>query len=187
MAEAEAANDKTAGASKAPSCDVTTIAFVSFLRSEAEAAESRAKQLRAQADKLIHDHGLEQHFQNTPKNLGGKKTKRKRSNDPEQRNRRKQLTGYTLFMKETNPTIREEGPSLSNQDVVQRVAQLWSEKSDEQKQEWKSKAEKHNIEAAKTDEGVDKAKAKANNLERNVDNEGNEAEANKKNETSDIV
>lgn len=184
MAEAEAVNDKTAGSTKAP-CDVTTIAFVSFLRSEAEAAEIRAKQLWAQADKLIYDHGLEQHFQSVPKKLGGKKAKRKRINDPE-RNRRKQLTGYTLFMKEVNPTVREEDPSLGNQDVVQKVAQLWSEKSDAQKQEWKSKAEKHNNEVvAKTDLGVDKAKA--NNLERNVDNEGDKAEANKKNETSDIV
>lgn len=164
---------------------MTTIAFVSFLRSEAEAAESRAKQLWAQADKLIHDHGLEQHFQNSPKKLGGKKAKRKRSNDPERNKRPKQLTGYTLFMKEVNPTVREEDPSLGNQDVVQKVAQLWSEKSDEQKQEWKSKAEKYNIEAAKPDDGVDKAKA--NNLERNDDNEDDKSEANKKNETSDIV
>jgi len=161
MVEAEAVNDKTAGATKAP-CDVTTIAFASFLRSEAEAAESRAKQLWAQADKLIQDHGLEQHFLNGPKKLGGKKPKRKRSNDPERK--KPKLTGYTLFMKESNSTIREENPSLGAQDVVQKVAQLWNEKSEEQKQEWKSKAEKHGA-----DEGVDKAKA--NNLECNADNE----------------
>mmetsp|Transcript_25274 Transcript_25274/g.38230 ORF Transcript_25274/g.38230 Transcript_25274/m.38230 type:complete len:198 (-) Transcript_25274:141-734(-) len=175
MAEAEAADEKTAG-TKAP-CDATTIAFVSFLRSEAEAADSRAKQLWAQAEKLIHDHGLEQHFQSAPKKPG-RKPKRKRANDPDRK--KPKLTGYTLFMKEANSTVREENPSLNAQTVVQRVAQLWNEKSDEQKQEWKSKAEDHSNENAKKDEGVDKEKATSKREDGNEKVNADKAEDNEK-------
>eukprot|EP00986_Skeletonema_menzelii_P012747 scaffold7197_cov88-Skeletonema_menzelii.AAC.10 len=172
MADAKAADDKTAGATKPP-CDATTIAFASFLRSEAEAADFRAKQLWAQADKLIQDHGLEQHFQTSPKKPG-KKVKRKRSIDPA-RKKQKKLTGYTLFMKEVNSTVRKENPSLDAKDVVQKVAQLWNEKSEEQKLEWKSKAE------AKTNEGFDKEKV-------SLEEKGNnEAEGNNKDQTSEVV
>mmetsp|Transcript_24814 Transcript_24814/g.42230 ORF Transcript_24814/g.42230 Transcript_24814/m.42230 type:complete len:195 (-) Transcript_24814:94-678(-) len=194
MAEAEATEEKTAG-TKAP-CDATTIAFVSFLRSEAEAADSRAKQLWAQAEKLIHDHGLEQHFQSAPPKKPGRKPKRKRANDPDRK--KPKLTGYTLFMKEVNSTVREENPSLGAQNVVQRVAQLWNEKSEEQKQEWKSKAEDHSNENTKKDQGVDKEKA---TLERDDDNEkvnadkaednekvnADKAEDDKKDQISEVV
>ena len=36
----------------------TTVAFIAFLRAEADAAEDHAKRLNAQADKLVQDFGL---------------------------------------------------------------------------------------------------------------------------------
>ena len=133
-------------------CDPSTIAFVSFLRSEAEAASSRAKQLWAQAEKLIQDHGLEEHFQ-AAKKLG-RKTKRKRNNGPD--HKMPKLTGYTLFMKEVGSHVRQEDPTLPAQHVVQRVAKLWNEKSEEQKQEWRAKAEEQSQLMEKKDGGETK-------------------------------
>ena len=167
--------DNTAGSSTKP-CDASTIAFVSFLRSEAEAADSRAKTLWAQAEKLISDHGLEQHFQ-SPQKKPGRKPKRKRSNDPERK--KPKLTGYTLFMKEVNCTVREKNPELGAQTVVQEVAKMWNAKSDEQKEEWKSKAEDHSNEQAKKDEGDGNGKTQKDeggdkeeaNLDQGEDNE----------------
>lgn len=132
--------------------DPSTIAFVSFLRSEAEAASSRAKQLWAQAEKLIHDHSLQEHFQ-APKKPG-RKPKRKRSNDSDRK--KPKLTGYTLFMKEFGSTVRQDDPTLPAQHVVQRVAKIWNEKSEEQKQEWRAKAEEQSQVTEKKDGGETK-------------------------------
>jgi hypothetical protein len=153
----ETADNSTAGTSP---CDSSTIAFVTFLRSEAEAADCRAKRLWAQAEKLIHDHGLEQQFHSLPKKPG-RKPKQKKSDEPERKRKKPKLTGYTLFMKEVNSTVREKNPALGAQHVVQKVAQLWNEQSEEQKQEWKSKAEDHGDgdEKAKNDDVGYKEKA----------------------------
>jgi hypothetical protein len=175
-------------------CDASTIAFVSFLRAEAEEADSRAKRLWAQAEKLIHDHGLEQQFQSLPKKPG-RKPKQKRGNEPERK--KPKLTGYTLFMKEVNSTVREKNPTLGAQHVVQKVAQMWNEQSEEQKQEWKSKAEDHTVEKAKTDEGGDKEKANLDqgdesekvNAGEGGDNEQKNSDKgnNKEGQTSEVV
>ena len=118
-------------------------------------------------------------FHSSPKKPGRKAKKRKRSNDPDRK--KPKLTGYTLFMKEFNSTVRKENPSLEAKDVVQKVAQLWQSKSDEEKQEWKSKAE------AKSNEEVDNGKE---TLERNDNNEkvdASKVEDNKKDSTSEVV
>lgn len=170
---------KAATDDKPAACDATTIAFASFLRSEAEAADSRAKQLWAQADKLIQDHGLEQYFQSSPKKPGKKAKKRKRSNDPDRK--KPKLTGYTLFMKEFNSTVRKENPSLEAKDVVQKVATLWNSLSDEEKQEWKSKAE------ARTNEGLDKGKETLDRKDNDEKVDASKVEDNKKDSTSEVV
>ena len=157
----------------------STIAFVTFLRSEAEAAESRSKTLYAQADKLIQDHNLQAHF-SSPPNKRGRKTKK--SNDNKKRKKQK-LTGYTLFMKETNSTVRENNPKLGTSEIVSTVAQMWNEKTDEQKQEWKSKADEINAKA-NVDEETDKTKPSKGEGD---NEEGNEAADTFDEKTSEVV
>lgn len=60
-------------------------------------------------------------------------------------------------MKETNSTVRENNPKLGTSEIVSTVAQMWNEKTDEQKQEWKSKADEINAKA-NVDEETDKTK-----------------------------
>ena len=67
---------------------------------------------------------------------------------------KKRMTGYLLFSKEMRPEVREaleaeleEGEKLKPQDVVTELAAQWKALSDEEKAEWKDKAEQGSSDA----------------------------------------
>jgi hypothetical protein len=49
-------------------------------------------------------------------------------------------TGYTLFVQENHPIIKESNPNVSNANVVSIVAKQWRDLTEAQQEEWKTRA-----------------------------------------------
>jgi hypothetical protein len=146
----------------------TLEAMISFLYTEAELAEERAKQLRNRAKDLAEQFGIElSHYHDNnnkhqgfvaapnvdsdmapldehgnPKYKGkrrGRKPKpRKRKHNPDREKRRH--TGYTLFVQETHPLIKKENLNVTNAQIVSIVAKRWRDLSESQRRQWKERA-----------------------------------------------
>jgi hypothetical protein len=133
-------------------------ALVSYLQMEADLAEERAKRLRKKAADLIGRFGLtEDDLDNgntgcdlapldehgNPKYRGkkrGRKPKpRKRKVNPNREKRKH--TGYTLFMQENHRIVKASSPNLQNKDVISFVAKQWKDLREDQKIEWKERAQ----------------------------------------------
>lgn len=145
--------------------DDGTAALVLYLRAEADAAEERAKSLRLRAQTMAAESGMAQaDFDETTqhaaaavsnptemapvdefgvpkykgKKRGRKPKKRKRVRKPDTPKR--QHTGYTLFMKENYPAVKEANGNLQSKDVISIVAKQWAEVGADAKTAWKERA-----------------------------------------------
>jgi hypothetical protein len=126
----------------------TVMATVSFLRTEADVSEERARCLRQQAQTLADQFGivtdemapLDEHGR--PRYRGrkrGRKPKPKKRRANPNRQKRKH-TGYTLFVQENHPLIKRGDEALTNAQVVSMVAKKWRDLSDAERREWKERA-----------------------------------------------
>ncbi|CAJ1921557.1 unnamed protein product [Cylindrotheca closterium] len=158
MADAVAAMAQSASNGSQKNGFSSTAALVSYLRSEADQAEKKAKQLREQASNLARQFGITEADQSAyeypshmapldengvPKYKGkkrGRKPKvRKRKVNPNRRKR--QHTAYTLFVQETYPIIKSAYPDYASKDVISIVAKQWkNELSEGEKGQWRARA-----------------------------------------------
>ena len=69
---------------------------------------------------------------------GRKPKKRKRQLNPNRQKR--QHTAYTLFVKESYPSLRARHPSFQSKDIIALVARQWAAVSETEKQAWKERA-----------------------------------------------
>eukprot|EP00566_Odontella_aurita_P016040 CAMPEP_0113550658 /NCGR_PEP_ID=MMETSP0015_2-20120614/14103_1 /TAXON_ID=2838 /ORGANISM="Odontella" /LENGTH=284 /DNA_ID=CAMNT_0000451487 /DNA_START=792 /DNA_END=1646 /DNA_ORIENTATION=+ /assembly_acc=CAM_ASM_000160 len=147
-----------------------TAALVMYLRAEADAAEERAKKLRSRAQMMAHEMGMSQAaFDATiaeaslddasemapvdewgvpkykGKKRGRKPKKRKRVRKPDTPKR--QHTGYTLFMQENYPAVKEANPALQSKDIIGIVAKQWANVDPDVKTAWKERAKAINEQA----------------------------------------
>jgi hypothetical protein len=146
----------------------TVEAMISFLRTEALLAEERAKELRNRAKNLAEQFRIEfshdrRHKSNNqgsdaathvdsemapldehgnPKYKGkkrGRKPKpRRRKHNPDRQKRKH--TGYTLFVQETHPLIKNDNSNITNSQIVSIVAKRWRDLSESQRRQWKERA-----------------------------------------------
>ena len=135
-----------------------TEAMVSFLRTEANQADARAKRLRKQAFELARQFGITEESQQSyginPNDLppldenGLPKYKgKKRGRKPKEKKRKfnpdrpkRSHTGYTLFMQEGYPSAKTEFPNLTSKELISLVARRWKDLTAEARAEWKERA-----------------------------------------------
>ena len=60
-----------------------------------------------------------------------KKSKKEEEEDGKEKKKR-EPTAYNLFVKEMMPTIKEEFPDLSRQDLMRKVGEMWKAKKEAQ-------------------------------------------------------
>ena len=72
------------------------------------------------------------------KKRGRKMKPRARKSNPNRKKR--QHTGYTLYMQEHYPAIKLANPEFASKDVITIVAKEWADMSADAKVEWKSRA-----------------------------------------------
>ena len=70
-----------------------------------------------------------------------KEKKKEEDGDTTTEKPKKKPTSYFLFMKETRPTVLKEHPELKVTEVSKKLGELWKALSDEEKEEWKVKAQ----------------------------------------------
>lgn len=67
------------------------------------------------------------------------------------------INGYTMYFMTKRPEVAEANPDMKATEIMKHVGEMWNEETDEEKENWKQKAEKKN-----EDEGrVNKSKAKS--------------------------
>eukprot|EP00934_Nitzschia_sp_Nitz4_P009200 Nitzschia sp. Nitz4//scaffold79_size90958//26588//27339//NITZ4_005015-RA/size90958-augustus-gene-0.174-mRNA-1//-1//CDS//3329558219//9190//frame0 len=135
-----------------------TAALITHLRMEADLAEEKARRLRHQAANLAESFGISERAQQAyeldpgemppldenglPKYKGKKRGRkprpRKRKANPNRRKR--QHTGYTLFMQESYPGVKEANPDFASKDIIAILAKQWAEMAPDEKSDWKAKA-----------------------------------------------
>ena len=59
-----------------------------------------------------------------------KKAKKEKNEDGEEKKKR-EPTAYNLFVKEKMPTLKEEFPNFSRQDLMRKVVEIWKAKKEE--------------------------------------------------------
>lgn len=72
------------------------------------------------------------------KKRGRKPKARKRKANPNRKKR--QHTGYTLYMHDHYPAIKEANPDFASKDVITIVAKQWADLSPGEKADWKARA-----------------------------------------------
>jgi HMG (high mobility group) box len=135
--------------------------MLSFLCNEADSAEERAKRLRDQAKTLAEQFGIDfdqfhrklsqqdtsrdmapldehGHPKYKGKKRGRKPRPRQRKHNPDREKRRH--TGYTLFVQETHPLIKNDNLQATNAQIVSIVAKRWRDLSESQRRQWKARA-----------------------------------------------
>lgn len=140
-------------------------AMISFLFTEADLAEDRAKRLRGQAKNLAEQFGLDFKHHNRSRLASATTTDddndmapldehgnprykgRKRGRKPKPRIRKhkvdrekRKLTGYTLFVQETHPLIKSDNRSATSAQIVSIVAKQWRDLPESQRRRWKERA-----------------------------------------------
>lgn len=73
-----------------------------------------------------------------------KKTKAKAKSDSEEDKPKKKVNAYSLFAKENRAQVKEENPDMDSKAVTKELAQQWKDLDDDEKQEWKDKADELN-------------------------------------------
>ena len=142
--------------------DMTTAAFIRFIRSEADYAEEKAQRWRNQANVLVQQYGepphnswtltMQQQLQQQQlapldehglpkykgKKRGRKPKKRQRVHDPNKPKRKH--TAYTLFVKDNYPSLKALQPALQSKDIIGMVARQWANLTLVEKAAWKERA-----------------------------------------------
>jgi HMG-box domain len=171
--------------------DMTTAAFIRFIRSEADYAEEKAQRWRNQANVLVQQYGepphnswtltmqqqlLQQHLQQQQlapldehglpkykgKKRGRKPKKRQRVHDPNKPKRKH--TAYTLFVKDNYPSLKALQPALQSKDIIGMVARQWAHLTLVEKAAWKERAAATHPEEDDEEECDDDEDATATNL-----------------------
>jgi len=70
-----------------------------------------------------------------------KKKEKKESEGSGEEKPKKKLTSYFLFMKDTRPGVAKSNPEFSVTEISKELGRMWKELSDEEKAEWKEKAQ----------------------------------------------
>ena len=104
---------------------------------ESEEAESEDKPKKAKTLKAKSESDSE----DKPKKA---KTKAKAKSDSEEDKPKKKMNAYVLFSKENRAQVKEENPDMDSKAVTKELAQQWKDLDDDEKQEWKDKADELN-------------------------------------------
>jgi len=173
-----------------------TVALISYLRSEAAAADAKAKSLRQQAQQLAQTFGITQEAQRryeivpqdlpplddqgVPKYKGKKRGRKPKPRKRKAPSRRRQHTGYTFFMQEKYPIQKADHPNLANKEIIAIVARQWKELSPTEKTVWKEKAASTHVdqEGDADDEQTGRTSAKSHGEHQNDEDGDDEAEFN---------
>ena len=70
-----------------------------------------------------------------------KKKEKKESEGSGEEKPKKKLTSYFLFMKDTRPGVAKSNPAFSVTEISKELGRMWKELTDEEKAEWKEKAQ----------------------------------------------
>jgi hypothetical protein len=123
---------------------------------ESEKAESEDKPKKAKATKAKSDSESDSE-EDKPKKAKATKAKSdseedkpkkakatKAKSDSEEDKPKKKMNAYVLFSKENRAQVKEENPDMDSKAVTKELAQQWKDLDDDEKQEWKDKADELN-------------------------------------------
>jgi hypothetical protein len=89
----------------------------------------------------------------------GFETKRR---SPSKSDTKGRINQYTMFFTVKRPEVAEANPDMKAKEIMKLVGEMWSELSDEEKEEWKAKAEEKN----EAEGRVNKTKPKSDNADK---------------------
>jgi hypothetical protein len=105
--------------------------------SESDSEEDKPKKAKATKAKSDSESDSEE---DKPKKAKATKAK----SDSEEDKPKKKMNAYVLFSKENRAQVKEENPDMDSKAVTKELAQQWKDLDDDEKQEWKDKADELN-------------------------------------------